>query len=71
MLLRFFLYKRLGVGAYLFEHRVSQAVHRLTMRKQFFCLLCDSAVIFGGVTHEVRVCLFVSVETKGLYICRV
>jgi hypothetical protein len=42
MLLKFFLYKRLGVGAYLLEQRVSQQLHGLPMKKTFFRLLCDS-----------------------------
>jgi hypothetical protein len=42
MLLKFFLYKRLGVGAYLLEKRGIHDVHGQPMRKTFFSLLCDS-----------------------------
>jgi hypothetical protein len=40
-MLKFLLYKRLGVDAYLFEHRVSQQIQGLPTRKTFVRLLCD------------------------------
>jgi hypothetical protein len=42
MLLKLFLYKRLGVGGYLLEKRSIHEVHGLPMRKTFSSLLCDS-----------------------------
>jgi hypothetical protein len=60
MLLKFFLYKQLGVGAYLLEQHVGQQLHRLSMRKIIFRLLCDLVQSFlSSRTYEVRVCLFV------------
>jgi hypothetical protein len=42
MLFKFFLYKRLGMGASLLEKGGIHEVHGLPMRKTFFALLCDS-----------------------------
>jgi hypothetical protein len=42
MLLKFFLYKWIRVGAHSLEQRVIQEVHGLPMRKVFIHLLCDS-----------------------------
>jgi hypothetical protein len=42
MLLKFFVYKQLGVGAYLLEKRGIHEIHGLPMRKTLFSLLRDS-----------------------------